>query len=131
MIKESFKPKEGFGLVPRMSHWIWKRTKQDPSTDRPGQRIDCCPVSLHFLWGIYVVHNAPFKKRGEVCRGRGEGANWPFLPLSLPPSPSPSEQDEPQSREKKKKKKRNVWEERQPEPAEREGEREGEKEMRN
>ena len=39
-------------LVLRMAHRIWKETKQEPGTAEPGNMIDCCLVSFHFLWAI-------------------------------------------------------------------------------
>ena len=39
-------------LVLRMAHWIWKETKQESGTARPGNMFGCCLVALHFLWAI-------------------------------------------------------------------------------
>ena len=35
-----------------MAHRIWKETKQEPGTARPGNMLGCCLVSFHFLWAI-------------------------------------------------------------------------------
>ena len=35
----------------RIAHRKWKETKLQPGTARPGNRIGCCLVSFHFLWG--------------------------------------------------------------------------------
>ena len=36
-------------LVLRMAHRVWRETKQQPGTAGPGNMLDCCLVSFHFL----------------------------------------------------------------------------------
>ena len=39
-------------LVLRITHRIWKGTKQEPGTAGPGNMLGCCLVSFHFLSAI-------------------------------------------------------------------------------
>ena len=39
-------------LVLRMAHRIWKETKQEQGSARPGNMLGCCLVAFHFLWAI-------------------------------------------------------------------------------
>ena len=36
--------------VDSLPHRKWKETKQQPGTAGPGNMLDCCLVSFHFLW---------------------------------------------------------------------------------
>ena len=47
-------------LVLRMAHRIWKETKQQPGTAGPGIMLDCCLVSLCFLWAILSTITVKF-----------------------------------------------------------------------
>ena len=46
--------------VDRMAYRKWKETKLQPGTAGPGNMLDCCFISFHFLWAILSTGTVSF-----------------------------------------------------------------------
>ena len=54
------------GRMGWMAHRKWKEIKQQPGTAGPGNMLDCCLLSFHFLWAIHPIR--PVLVAREVVR---------------------------------------------------------------
>ena len=70
-------------IVARMSHWKWRKTKQQPSRAKAGHQISCCLVSLYFLCDILATITV-------VGRAHSQVQVRPCALHSTPNSPSSS-----------------------------------------
>ena len=73
-------------IIPRMSLWKWRETKQQASRARSGRQISCCFVSLHFLCNILATRQGDQGTRKVRKRISRALSKVPATGFTHPPS---------------------------------------------